>query len=46
LRFERQDARFMSGDASIPFATSKALGDFHAAKVANSPAISCASFYR
>ena len=46
LRFERQDSRFVGGDASIPFAATWALGGIHPAKVANSPAISCASFYR
>jgi hypothetical protein len=43
LGFERQDARFVSGDASIPLAASRTLGDFHAAKLPNSHAISCAS---
>ena len=43
LGFERQHPRFQLGDARIPLAPSRALGDIPAAKVANSPAISCAS---
>ena len=44
LAFEGQDSRFVGGDAGIALAASRALGNVHDPRLANSSDFSCASF--